>query len=775
MANNPPLSAEGAESGVVVEFVPSTAQPNISGGIRTVALIGTGKTTKTLTATLTRGAPATPLAPGAPDLASALPYAILAASTVTNVGASTLVGDLGLFPGTSVTGFPPGTLSGAENIGNSLAQQAQVDATAAYTNLALRVGAIDETGNDLNTITGPGLYKWTSSAALTGTMTLTGSATDVVIFQIGSTLTTSSSPAVVLVGILPQNVFWQVGSSATLGGGTFQGVLLANTSVSVSAACVVTGQLIALNGAVTIAAASSITDNVLEGAATDILLPPAFSLPSTITDATYVNYNLGIDYTLVDGNVTWLTAPASFTSNVNATGGLNVTGLTFIVSFNGATPVNFTFTGSNPVSQASIVSQMNTAFGAQGAAAAFGSFITLSNSNPPGPVNTIQVLGGTANAVLGFTGGLIAKGPQQPTPTIGLVPGTMYSFSYQSPKVSADYVPTVYYDLQDLINDMGPVPTNTATPPAVYNLQSSDYTLPLGAQVVFQNSANSGAVVAMQLDPADEPALTGFQNALNKLLAVPNINIVVCLTGDPNLYPAILGHVTNASAPLEGNFRTAIVGMHGNPSIATATGYASGFSAGGNGRRILLVYPPAASIPATNGAVQTDGAFIAAAIAGLRINSNYDVAEPLLRKQLQGINSIPANLLRSQKLALRNGGVTVVETVNGIIRVMEDTTTDRSTVDAENYSVTEIIDFVAESTQSTLNNLFIGIKLLNDTPSMIVTTLNLLLSTFVDLQIINGFTNVSATVNSIDPSQIDVSFDIAPVYPLRYISVTFSI
>jgi hypothetical protein len=763
-----------------VEFVPSTATPNISGGIRTVALIGTGKTTKTLTANLIRGTSAAPLAPGAPDLASALPYAILAGSTVTNTGATTLTGDLGLYPGTSVTGFPPGTLTGTENIANSLSQQAQVDALAAYTNLALRVGATDETGNDLNTITGPGTYKWTSSAALTGTMTLTGSSTDVVIFQIGTTLTTGSTPAVVLVGILPQNVFWQVGTSATLGGGTFQGTLLANTSISVSSACVVTGQLFALNGAVTIAAASSITDNLLEGAAIDVLLPHAFSLPSTITDANYVNYTLGIDYTLVDGNVDWLTAPATLTSNLSAISGLAVSGLTFIVSINGGTPLTTTFTGSNPVSQASIISQMNATTGWSGQvhASAFGNFIILSNtaySANPGPVNTIQTLGGTANAALGFIGGLIAKGPQQPSPTVGVIPGTAYSFSYQSPKVSADYVPTVYYDLQDLINDMGPIPTDTATPPAVYNLQSTDYTLPLGAQVVFQNSANSGAIVAMQLNPADQPALTGFQNALNKLLAVPNINIVVCLTADPNLYPAILGHITNASAPLEGNFRTAIVGMNGNPSIATAIGYAAGFAAGGNGRRILLAYPPAAAIPGTNGAIMTDGSFIAAAIAGLRINSNYDVAEPLLRKELQGIDSIPANLLRSQKLALRNGGVTVVETVNGIIRVMEDTTTDRSTVDAENYSVTEIIDFVAESTQSTLNNLFIGIKLLTDTPSMIVTTLNLLLSTFVDLQIINGFTNVSATVNSIDPSQIDVSFDIAPVFPLRYISVTFSI
>lgn len=503
----------------------------------------------------------------------------------------------------------------------------------------------------------------------------------------------------------------------------------------------------------------------------DTLTPTAASLPSTITDANYEAYALGVDYALASGNVDWgsLATPASFTSSVDASSGLNVTGLTFIVSINGASPVTTTFSGSNPVSQSNIVSQLNTALGAAATAAPSGNFISITNTVYAGPVNTIQILGGTANTVLGFVGGLIAKGPQQPAL------GTKYTFDYETPKLTADYAPAVYFDLQDLINDYGPIPTDTAPANQQYTLQPGDFTLPLGAQMVFQNSANSGAVIAMQLDPADMPALTGFQNALNKLLAVPNINIVCALTGDPNLYPAILAHVTNASAPLNGNFRTAIVGMQGTPSVADAVGFASGFAAGGQGRRILLAYPPSAQVPITNGIATTDGSFIAAAIAGLRINSNFDVAEPLLRKQLQGIDSIPANLLRTQKLALRNGGVSVIETVNGVIRIMEDTTTDRSTVDSQNYSVTEIIDFVAETTQSTLNNLFIGIKLLNDTPSMIVTTLNLLLSTYVDLQIINGFTNVSATVNSIDPSQIDVAFDIAPVYPLRYISVTFSI
>lgn len=194
---------------------------------------------------------------GAADLGTAGSFVVLASSTITNTGATVLIGDLGLSPGTSVTGFPPGTVVGTQHITDAAAAQAKIDAQTAYTDLAGRTGAIDESGTDLGTLTlGPGVYKFTSSAQLTGTLTLDagGNANAVWIFQIGSTLTTASASVVSIInGGSASNVFWQVGSSATLGTTTdFSGTIIAQASITANTGATVNGRLMALTGAVTL-------------------------------------------------------------------------------------------------------------------------------------------------------------------------------------------------------------------------------------------------------------------------------------------------------------------------------------------------------------------------------------------------------------------------------------------------------------------------------------------------------------------------------------------
>jgi hypothetical protein len=192
-----------------------------------------------------------------PNLASAANFAVIANSTITNTGNTVLTGDLALSPGTSVTGFPPGTVVGTQHVADGTAATAQSDASAAYTDLAGRTGAIDKSGIDLGTLTLiPGLYKYTSSAQLTGTLTLDaqGAADAIWIFQIGSTLTTASSSVVTIInGGTAGNVYWQVGSSATLGTSTtFKGTIIANASITATTSTSVSGRLIALTGAVTL-------------------------------------------------------------------------------------------------------------------------------------------------------------------------------------------------------------------------------------------------------------------------------------------------------------------------------------------------------------------------------------------------------------------------------------------------------------------------------------------------------------------------------------------
>jgi hypothetical protein len=187
-------------------------------------------------------------AQAAPSLGSAQAFAVLGASTVTNTGSSTITGHLGVSPGTAVTGFPPGqVLSGSIHSADGAALAAQNDVTTAYNNLLGRACTQDLTGQDLGGRTlAAGVYCFSSSAQLTGTLTLDaqGNANAVFIFKMGSTLTTASASSVALTnGGSPGNVFWQVGSSATLGTTTsFAGNILALTSITVTTGARVTGR-----------------------------------------------------------------------------------------------------------------------------------------------------------------------------------------------------------------------------------------------------------------------------------------------------------------------------------------------------------------------------------------------------------------------------------------------------------------------------------------------------------------------------------------------------
>ena len=194
----------------------------------------------------------------APPLGSAQSFAVLGASTVTNTGLSVITGDLGVSPGSAVTGFPPGlVVSGAIHSADAATIAAQNAAATAYGSLLGQACTQDLTGQDLGGQTlGAGVYCFSSSAQLTGTLTLNaqGNANAVFIFKMGSTITTASASSVVVInGGSAGNVFWQVGSSATLGTGTsFAGNILALTSITLTTGTRVTGRALALNGAVTL-------------------------------------------------------------------------------------------------------------------------------------------------------------------------------------------------------------------------------------------------------------------------------------------------------------------------------------------------------------------------------------------------------------------------------------------------------------------------------------------------------------------------------------------
>jgi hypothetical protein len=205
-------------------------------------------------------------------LGTAASYSVLGGQTVTNTGPSTLSGDLGVSPGTAITGFPPGTVGGATHAGDAQAAQAQSDLTIAYDDAAGRAPTASVAGDLVGQTLTTGVYNSTGPLALSGTLTLDGQGDPnaVFIFQIASTLITASASNVnVINGAQACNVFWQVGSSATLGTtSSFVGTIMALTSISVTTGATVEGRALARNGAVTL------DDNVFTTTACDTTPTP---------------------------------------------------------------------------------------------------------------------------------------------------------------------------------------------------------------------------------------------------------------------------------------------------------------------------------------------------------------------------------------------------------------------------------------------------------------------------------------------------------------------
>lgn len=190
------------------------------------------------------------------NLLSATNFAILAGSTITNIGSSVVNGDMGLSPGSSITGFPPGILNGTQHINNATVIQAQNDLVTAFN--AANQTPVSVVPAELGGTTRiAGVYEsMDGSFAITGALILDGQndPNSVFIFKSASTLTTAGASSIVLVnGAQACNIIWQVGSSATLGtNSVFKGTIISLTSATITTGANVEGRVLARNGAVTL-------------------------------------------------------------------------------------------------------------------------------------------------------------------------------------------------------------------------------------------------------------------------------------------------------------------------------------------------------------------------------------------------------------------------------------------------------------------------------------------------------------------------------------------
>jgi len=385
-------------------------------------------------------------------LGAASTFGVLAGSTVTSTGGATVNGDLGISPGSTLTGAP--TVNGTTHLADLIAAQAQLDLTVAYNDAAGRtVGAITVAGNLGGQTLAPGLYKSTSSLEISsGDLTLDaqGDANAVFIFQMGSTLVTTVGRHVILSGgARAANVYWQVGSSATLGTtSVFKGSILALTSITAATGAVVEGRLLARNGAVTLDAntiglgiAADTTPpivsiafpaNTATGVAIETKVAAVFSesmAPGTITTTTFT---LNQGTTPVSGKLTYVGTTAIFSPAGHLLSGTTytatiTTGTKDLAGNALASPFVWSFTtGGTRDTTRPTVSYQDPANGATGVA--LSGKIAVTFSEPMDPLTITRATFTLFNGITSVDGAVTYVGVTATfTPSGNLAANTLYT------------------------------------------------------------------------------------------------------------------------------------------------------------------------------------------------------------------------------------------------------------------------------------------------------------------------------------------------------------
>jgi hypothetical protein len=389
----------------------------------------------------------------------------------------------------------------------------------------------------------------------------------------------------------------------------------------------------------------------------------------------------------------------------------------------------------------------------------------------PGITFMISELGDEIN-----TGDVVRISTQAATYGEAIPEGKVLYVSYKYAKAEEDYAPKVFYNYDDVVQEYGNYDVTASM--VVTN------SLTLGAELAFRAGVNPIVCVQAKNDSDYE-----MKKAIDKLTAdvagVNNVNTIVPLTCSVNVGAYAQAHVNLMSAETGRHERMVYLGATPGQKInkaATAADKSLGMKQRAEAysdERVVYVTPGRVTYDVKS--VQTGrivertlpGCYLALGVA--TIGLTHDPAEPLTRKKIGcGFNSLVDVYTEVEKNALAESGCCVVEQLTSGIRVRHGITTKDDEINTTEITLIQVKDYVIEQVRRSCDELYIGIKNLPRAKNNIKFTVSNILNQFIAQEIILGFNGLTVKDNPLDPREVLVNFELEAVYPLNYITITFS-
>ena len=335
--------------------------------------------------------------------------------------------------------------------------------------------------------------------------------------------------------------------------------------------------------------------------------------------------------------------------------------------------------------------------------------------------------------------------------------GVKYYATYEIPRDPAlgDYNFKTFYSQDDVIQE--------------YGESSSTNELSLATELFFLNGGVK--IHTVQIDGIDSAA---FLEAFDKL-AAEELDIIVPLqsnsTGFETIFLDIKGRIFQLSQPVEGMQRMAFLAPVIGTSIADYKTLAQGLKF----ERLALIAPSSVNKTIDSVLYELPAYFFGAAASGFLADPDNLVSDPLTRKELYGFDSINVKYTKTQIRELIQNGIMIVEDFNGLIRVVQGITTDRTGVDTNEISLVRVADFFGKTLRTTLDQIYVGTRLDLTSLASIRTTITTVCDNFISRGIFTNIADLSVKQNTQNPTAVDVFLNIQPVYPLNYITVEFTL